>query len=267
MNRISRLSSAVSSAARSPARSMIGPAVAFSGTPSSAAITCARLVLPTPGGPNSSTWSSASPRLLAASIATLRFAITWGWPTYSSRRRGRSDWSKPRSSSTARAETSRGSMRSAPRQGAQRATQEVLEAPAAVVLERAPDALLGLGARVTEVDQGGDEIVLLGRAGDGGRRGGLRHGQLLRLVLELQDQALGGLLAHTGDAREAGHVGASQRQHQVVRLDAGQDVQRELGAHAGDADQQLEQLLLPAGEEPEQRQRVLPHVRVGQQAR
>ena len=58
-------------------------------------MTWARLVLPTPGGPKSSTWSSASPRARAASIATRRFAITCGWPTYSSSRRGRSDASKP----------------------------------------------------------------------------------------------------------------------------------------------------------------------------
>ncbi len=80
MKSTSRVSSAVRSAARSPARSMIGPAVALMATCSSAATTWARLVLPTPGGPKRRTWSRASPRLRAASMATRRLATTWGWP-------------------------------------------------------------------------------------------------------------------------------------------------------------------------------------------
>ena len=54
----------------SPLRSSAGPAVCTNGTPSSAATICASEVLPSPGGPASSTWSSASPRAVAASIAT-----------------------------------------------------------------------------------------------------------------------------------------------------------------------------------------------------
>ena len=45
-------------------------------TSSSAAMTWARLVLPTPGGPKSRTWSRASPRARAASMATRRFSTT-----------------------------------------------------------------------------------------------------------------------------------------------------------------------------------------------
>src|SRR3989304_3784936 len=67
---------------------MTGPAVALIGTASSAAITWARLVLPTPGGPKSSTWSRASPRLRAASIATRRLGMTCPWPTYPPNRGG-----------------------------------------------------------------------------------------------------------------------------------------------------------------------------------
>ena len=54
----------------SPLRSSAGPAVWTNGTPSSSATIRARLVLPRPGGPASSTWSSASPRAAAAAIET-----------------------------------------------------------------------------------------------------------------------------------------------------------------------------------------------------
>ena len=47
-----------------------GPEVARKPTPSSRATICASVVLPRPGGPKSSTWSSASPRGCAASMKT-----------------------------------------------------------------------------------------------------------------------------------------------------------------------------------------------------
>ena len=43
-----------------------GPALVLIGTANSLAMICAKVVLPSPGGPYNSTWSSASPRLLAA---------------------------------------------------------------------------------------------------------------------------------------------------------------------------------------------------------
>src|SRR6185437_2521828 len=52
----------VSCAARSPAFWITGPEVARKPTPISRATICARVVLPRPGGPWKSTWSSASPR-------------------------------------------------------------------------------------------------------------------------------------------------------------------------------------------------------------
>ena len=63
------------------------------GKTSLAHVIAVELGVPTPGGPKSSTWSRASPRARAASMATRRFAITCFWPTYSSRRRGRSETS------------------------------------------------------------------------------------------------------------------------------------------------------------------------------
>ena len=77
-------------AARSPALASTGPEVARKFTPSSRATIWARVVLPRPGGPNSSTWSSASPRPRAASMKTLRLALACSWPTNSARVWGRS---------------------------------------------------------------------------------------------------------------------------------------------------------------------------------
>ena len=47
---------------------------------------CASVVLPSPGGPTNSTWSSASPRDLAASMKTFRFSRAAFWPTNSAQR-------------------------------------------------------------------------------------------------------------------------------------------------------------------------------------
>ncbi len=55
MNRTSPPFSDVSMEARSPARSIAGPLVIRNGAPSSAAMIIAIVVLPSPGGPDSST--------------------------------------------------------------------------------------------------------------------------------------------------------------------------------------------------------------------
>src|SRR5580700_3884445 len=67
----------------------------------------ARVVLPSPGGPYSKTWSKASPRERVASMATARFSLTLAWAMNSARRCGRSFSSKEESSSTGAAETMR----------------------------------------------------------------------------------------------------------------------------------------------------------------
>ncbi len=66
----------------------------------------ASVVLPRPGGPNSSTWSSASRRLLAASMKISSCSRIFGWPTYSSRRLGR----RARSSASSCADLDCGAM-------------------------------------------------------------------------------------------------------------------------------------------------------------
>ena len=64
MNSTSPSSRFVRIAARSPARSSAGPLVGCRRAPISLAMMPARLVLPRPGGPASSTWSTACPRCL-----------------------------------------------------------------------------------------------------------------------------------------------------------------------------------------------------------
>ena len=82
----------------SPFRSSAGPATVRMPTPSSSRTMNARLVLPRPGGPTRSTWSSASPRAFAASSAIASCSLTRSWPTKSSSRRGRSERSTSSSS-------------------------------------------------------------------------------------------------------------------------------------------------------------------------
>ena len=67
----------------------------------------ASVVLPSPGGPNSSTWSSASPRDFAASSAIASCSFAFVCPMNSLSRVGRSFSSNAASSSTRPAETSR----------------------------------------------------------------------------------------------------------------------------------------------------------------
>src|SRR5919201_3274859 len=89
MKRMSPSCSDISVEARSPGIAIAGPEVTLIWTPISFATTFANVVLPSPGGPCSSMWSSGSPRALAASIAILRFALTFSWPMYSASQRGR----------------------------------------------------------------------------------------------------------------------------------------------------------------------------------
>src|SRR6185312_5685968 len=91
MNSTSRGSRLVRSAARSPASAITGPEVERKLTPSSRATICAKVVLPSPGGPTNSTWSSASLRARAASIKILRLARAFSWPMKSASFCGRND--------------------------------------------------------------------------------------------------------------------------------------------------------------------------------
>ena len=77
-------------AARSFGFSSTGPEVWRSFTPSSWAMMCDSVVLPRPGGPNSSTWSSASLRLRAAPMKISSCSRALAWPMYSASPFGRS---------------------------------------------------------------------------------------------------------------------------------------------------------------------------------
>ena len=68
-------------------RSSAGAAVCTSGASSSAAMMWASEVLPRPGGPESRTWSSGSPRRRAASMKTSSWLVTCSWATNSARLR------------------------------------------------------------------------------------------------------------------------------------------------------------------------------------
>ncbi len=63
---------------------MAGPLVIRSGAASSAAMIIASVVLPSPGGPDSSTWSGTPPRRCAARSIRASCSRTLGWPGNSS---------------------------------------------------------------------------------------------------------------------------------------------------------------------------------------
>ena len=91
MNRTSRGSRLVSSAARSPALAITGPEVARKLTPSSRATICASVVLPRPGGP---TKQHVVERFLARARGldeNLQIGARLSWPMKSASRCGRSE--------------------------------------------------------------------------------------------------------------------------------------------------------------------------------
>ena len=99
MNSTSPSDSEVTRATRSPARSIAGPLVIRIAVPSSAAMIIASEVLPSPGAPDSSTWSGGRPRCWALSSSSDSCSRTRSWPMNSASRRGRSAASTCRSSS------------------------------------------------------------------------------------------------------------------------------------------------------------------------
>ena len=80
----------VSSPARSPGLVITGPDVVFTLTPIASPRMYESVVLPSPGGPENSTWSSGSPRSFAALTARSILSRTFAWPTNPSKSVGRS---------------------------------------------------------------------------------------------------------------------------------------------------------------------------------
>ena len=87
----------------------------------------ARLVLPSPGGPDSSTWSGGRPRRSALSSTSPSCSRTRGWPTKSASRRGRSAASTSRSSVAVRGTARRRRGRSLARRQARRGQRPARE--------------------------------------------------------------------------------------------------------------------------------------------
>src|SRR5438477_10246531 len=175
----------------SPLRSSAGPATHRMPTPSSSRTMCARLVLPSPGGPTSKTWSSASSRAFAAVSAIASWSLIRSCPTNSVSRRGRSDSSRTSSSGT-----TAGARNCVVTSGSfQRLAYTFLRRQLRI---DGSQRLLGLAERVAELDQrvARDKVRL--RATGGGDR----HRRVAELLLQLEHDALRRLLANPGDRKK-----------------------------------------------------------------
>ena len=251
-------------------RSSAGPAVCTNGTSSSAATICASEVLPSPGGPASSTWSSASPRLAAASIETPSCSRSASWPTNSSSRRGRSVASSRRRRARARsAAASPGRPRTRPGCGsgpghrglAQRRGDQVLGR----VARRVAQQPVGLLRRVAEPEQRlARERARVVPARDHDRVLGGGHADLLA---QLHDDPLGRALADPGHRLQARGVAGGDGGEQLARRPAREHGQRHLRPDRLHAEQQQEQVALLLGGEAVEQQRVVAHDQVGGQRR
>src|SRR3954469_6558526 len=181
MKSTSRSSRFVSWAARSPALAITGPEVERKLTPSSRATIWASVVLPRPGGPTKSTWSSASLRAFDEPMKTWRFARACFWPMNSASTCGRSDAS---ASSSRRSGVRRrlGVAFMSPRQLPQpQPDQRLRLRRLARLAKRRGDGGGGLSLRIAEVDERRDRVrrglrraPVLSRGG--GRRGRVRLG-------------------------------------------------------------------------------------------
>ncbi len=93
MNKRSPSSRLVRTPAMSAGCSSTGPLEVRMRASISFAMIIARVVFPSPGGPESSTWSRVSPRCRAAVMNTSRFSLIFSCPTNSSSDCGRSSFS------------------------------------------------------------------------------------------------------------------------------------------------------------------------------
>src|SRR5215472_12522711 len=217
MNSTSRSPRLVRIPMRSPPRSRDGPAVVTMEAPISFAMIVASVVLPSPGGPDRSTWSSGSRRWRAASTETRRLSTAARCPTYSSRRWGRS-WRSTCVSSG-------------------RATRLITSASSFMAFA------LPSGATIDLVEQ------LFGSAhsGPAAERGRDELGRLARSMTELLDHHLEDhraqpfVVARRGDGRRALllHVGSrlGERELGHFALELRHDVLGLLGPDAGQAAQ------------------------------
>src|SRR6476661_8055503 len=174
---------------------------------------CDSVVLPRPGGPNSSTWSSASERFLAAPMKISSCSRVLAWPTYSASNLGRSARSMASSLGDAgAADTTRGGVGGmakssvliviggSPRQRLQRQLDAFADAH---VLGQWLERGLRFLVAVPEGDQRLQDVGLR----IGGRAGAGRRTKVgADLALQFEQEALGGLLADAGHLDQAGRI-------------------------------------------------------------
>src|SRR2546422_8380222 len=213
-NRTSPSSRLVRMAARSPARSSAGPDVGRNPAPISLATIPASVVLPSPGGPESNTWSIGSPRPRAPSISRPSCSLMRGWPTNSWSHRGRRATSSDTSSSADASATTRRSsfsptarFTSSPPYRLECLPKEFLHRPLAVRSERR-ERFARLLAGETEGQQG------LAHFGQRARH--YRVAARPQTILQVEDDARGDFPPNAGD--EGQRVGVSGRDRSAQGL-------------------------------------------------
>ena len=248
MKSTSRGPSAVRIAAMSPLRSSAGPATCRIETPSSRRMICASDVLPSPGGPASRTWSSASPRPFAAASAIASCSFTRSCPTKSaSIAGGASARAPPRPPSLTVAASDRSLM--PPARSAWRTCSSTGSDSSTPASARSASSRL----KPSSTSASRASRFVAPRRTSGSPRA--------ELVGELDHDALRDLASDPGDRLEAGEVAAGDRAAQLLARRGRDDRERHLRADARDGEQQLEERALVGVGEPVQLQRVVADVR------
>ena len=247
-------------------RSSAGPAVWTNGTPSSSATIRARLVLPSPGGPASSTWSSASPRAAAAAIET---------PSCSLQRLLADELVEPLraqrrvevvlgalDAASGGAPDRRGRADHHARRRLERVGDEVLGRPAVGAVEQ----LLGLLRREAEPDEARRAPAAAGR-----RRGRPRSGRPAapRRPSRAARRRSAPRCACRSPARPAAARCRPRRRRPAARAACRREstASATFGPDALDADQEQEEVALRLGREAEELERVVAHDQVRVQRR
>ena len=179
-------------------------------------------------------------------------SLTRSCPTKSSSRRGRSERST--SSSSGRSAGARNWLVSVT-PPAQRQPDALLGGQLGIDLRERP---LGVDDRVAELHERVARDEVAGRVGDGGER----KLDVAELLLELEHDALRGLLPDPGDRLEARVVAERDRPAQLGGRRAGDDGERDLRADPAHREEMHEELALLGVGEAVELQGVLPDVEV-----
>src|SRR5579875_562570 len=287
MKSTSPASRPVRMAATSPLRTSAGPEVMRRFARISAATMPASVVLPRPGGPANSRWSTAWPRRRAASSTMASRSRSSSWPTNSSSRLGRrlaSSATSPSASAPERGRSPapgagaasaarisrRGLTRAAPREAGERSPvhRQLAQRLAEQLLDR---ALAGQHAQrrphlVRSVAELAERLGHLGRRRGRSARseqlGGAGAVELIEAGLELDEQPRRRLLPHARDEGQRVDVGARHALGQAGRGVDRDDGERERGPDAMRAEEELEALPLLRGGKAVEDDRALADVGV-----